>query len=119
METGYVQPVVATPEGEWCCMARTERNLKVPETAELWRRWHTGQTLVNVARALDVGITTVSSCILRGGGVVPRRGKRSALTLTDDEREAISRALVQRWSFRRIAQKLERSPSTIAREVKR
>jgi IS30 family transposase len=100
-------------------MARTERNLKTPELAELWRRWHTGQTLVNVAEALDVSLTAVAKCIVRGGGVAPRRGKRSALTLTDDEREAISRRLAQRWSFRRIAASLDRAPSTVAREVNR
>jgi IS30 family transposase len=57
--------------------------------------------------------------IVRAGGVAPRHGARNPTSLSDNEREEISRALTDRWSFRRIAAKLNRSPSTISREVKR
>lgn len=39
--------------------------------------------------------------------------------LTNEERESISRGLAQKKSIRSIAREMERSPSTIAREIKR
>jgi DNA-binding NarL/FixJ family response regulator len=104
-------------KGNGVVMARTQRNLSVPSTMRLWELWMSGEPLIRVAAALEMKTTSVSMRIVRAGGVAPRHGARNPTSLSDNEREEISRALADRWSFRRIAAKLNRSPSTISREV--
>jgi IS30 family transposase len=53
------------------------------------------------------------------GGIRPAPRKRSRLALTQSEREEISRGTVVNLSIRSMAATLERSPSTISREIKR
>ncbi len=53
------------------------------------------------------------------GGYRPPVRKRHPLAHSLDEREEISRALVEKISIRAIANKLSRAPSTISREIKR
>jgi IS30 family transposase len=53
------------------------------------------------------------------GGIVPAVRKRSARGLTLADREEISRGLSSGDSLRGIAVRLERSPSTVSREVSR
>ena len=55
----------------------------------------------------------------RTGGIRPPARARSRLALTLVEREEISRGLESHLSLRCIAQRLQRSASTISREVKR
>ena len=45
--------------------------------------------------------------------------KRRYTRLVDQERESISRGLAQHKSFRQLARELNRSPSTISREIRR
>ena len=45
--------------------------------------------------------------------------KRRYTRLADQERESISRGLAQHKSFRQLARELNRSPSTISREIRR
>ena len=57
--------------------------------------------------------------LARTGGIRPADRTRSRCALSLIEREEISRGLVTQLSFRLIAQNLNRSPSTISREVRR
>jgi transposase-like protein len=51
------------------------------------------------------------------GGIAPVERKRSARTLSADEREEVSRGLSAGESIRAIARALGRAPSTVSREV--
>jgi IS30 family transposase len=84
------------------------------EIAELLRA---GVHVTEAARRLGVSNWTIRHAVLKLGGVIPAPVERSKLRLSLAEREEISRRLVQGWSFRQIADLLERSPSTVSREV--
>jgi len=86
---------------------------------ELWRRWQAGESLVDIAHALEREYTRLSKIVIAAGGVAPRPRRRSRLALTTTEREAISRGLARGESLREIARHLHRAPSTISREVDR
>lgn len=53
------------------------------------------------------------------GGIAPAPMRRSARALSLAERESISRGLVGGWSIRKIASTINRSASTVSREVAR
>jgi len=57
--------------------------------------------------------------LARYGGIRPRTRCRSARVLTGVEREEISRGIASGQSLRLIARVLNRSPSTLSREVRR
>jgi len=57
--------------------------------------------------------------LARTGGIRPPDRKRSRYALSLIEREEISRGLVAKRSLRSIAESLNRSPSTISREVRK
>ena len=64
-------------------------------------------------------ITSIRGVVARHGGIVPAVRRRALLALTLGEREEISRGLASGWSFREIAKCLERTVSTVSREVAR
>lgn len=86
---------------------------------ELWRRWRGGETVVDIARALQRERTSIGDVIAAAGGVAPRPRQRSRLAITASEREEISRGLVRGDSMRGLARALGRAPSTISREIRR
>ncbi len=73
----------------------------------------------SIGRLYDRGSSSIFSVLAATGGIRPRVRKRSRLALTLSEREEISRGLSRGLSLRAIARQLERSPSTISREVRR
>ena len=90
------------------------------QKAELWERWKGGQCVADIARALERrNKSGVYRVLALNGGIAPapRRGAPVALRL--EEREEISRGIAAGRSIRRIAQDLERSPSTVSREISR
>jgi IS30 family transposase len=89
------------------------------ERNELWRRWRAGESLVDIATALGRDRTCVGDLVAAAGGIAPRAQRRSRLALTVCEREEISRGLAGQESVRGIAQRLDRAPSTISREIRR
>lgn len=89
------------------------------ERNELWRRWRAGDSLVDIAKALERERTRLGVIVAAEGGIAPAPRRRSRLALTLIEREEISRGLARRESVRRIGQRLRRAPSTISREVRR
>ena len=87
--------------------------------SQIWRRWLRGQTLKTIGRALEVSLTAVWNQVAKHGGITPRPRIRRLSALSEAEREEISRWLALGKSFRFVAGRLRRAPSTIAREVKR
>jgi IS30 family transposase len=89
------------------------------ERRELWERWKGGESVSEIARALDRGPGTIHWTIRERGGVVPPTRRRSRLALTLGEREEISRGVACGESARGVAARLGRSPSTVTRELAR
>lgn len=87
--------------------------------AQVWRWWSQGWSLSEIARAMGKVPGSIHGVISANGGVVPPTRHRSTSTLSASEREEISRGLARNESFRTIAARLSRRPSTVSREVNR
>jgi transposase, IS30 family len=98
---------------------RGDSGLSAAERLEMRRRAAAGERSADIAFAMARSMGSVQKVLRQSGGVPPRLSHRSALRLTLSEREEISRGLLARESLRAIARRLERAPSTIAREVAR
>ena len=89
------------------------------QKSELWQRWRNGESIIEVSRALAADRKAVVRVLSRHGGFTPPLRRRSPHALTLAEREEISRGLSAEHSLRQIASALQRSPSTISREIAR
>ena len=89
------------------------------QSAELWARWKRGESLTAIARALTCGLGSVFWAVVREGGIAPTPRRRSRRVLSTQEREEISRGLAAGETYRRLARRLQRAPSTISREIAR
>ncbi|MDY7578362.1 IS30 family transposase [Herbaspirillum sp. RTI4] len=87
--------------------------------AIIWRMWQQGYPMSEIARDIEKPAATIYSYLLYHGGITPRKRQRRATYLTLEEREDISSALAKECSIRSIARELNRSPSTISREISR
>ncbi|MGI8495963.1 MAG: IS30 family transposase, partial [Gemmatimonadaceae bacterium] len=87
------------------------------ERLELLQRVRAGET--HRAAAISVGCSAkaVQRLLGKTGGLKPRTKPQSALRLSLPEREEISRGLLAGDSYREIATRLGRSPSTVSRDV--
>lgn len=88
-----------------------ERNEQI---RALWRRH---KSCAEIVQATGASVTQVRMILREHGGMLPPETKRSPLRLSLEQREDISRYLVAKWSFRAIAQRLDKAPSSISREV--
>ncbi len=86
---------------------------------DLWRRWHQGESLPSIARALERNKQTVREFFLPFGGIERVQRKRREGSLSLEEREEISRGIVRGLVYAAIARELGRAPSTISREIAR
>ncbi len=101
-------------------MAQRERpGLSAEQRRELWERWKTGQSLSEIARALERQVWAIDRVVRANGGFVPRTRTRRRSALSLCEREEISRGLAQGRSLRAIAGSLGLATSTLSREVAR
>jgi transposase, IS30 family len=101
-------------------MAQRRRpGLSADQKAELWDRWKNGQSLSDIGRALGKHAASIFGVVARSGGIAPANRRRSARALTVGEREEISRGIAAGASIRQIAGALQRSPSTVSREIAR
>ena len=90
------------------------------QRTELWERWRQGQCIADIARGLERrNKSGVYRILALTGGIRPAARRRSAVALTPEEREEISRGIAVGTSIRAIAAKLGRAPSTVSREVNR
>lgn len=101
-------------------MARKPRiHYTETDKAVMWDRWRKGDSLERIAQLFDRGHGSVARILLLTGGIRPPNRVRSRRTLSVAEREEISRGVVAGCSLRSIAAALNRSPSTISREIQR
>ena len=101
-------------------MARTGRSgFSDFEQAEIWRGWKSGRMLRSIGRSLGWSDMHVRNLVSARGGFAPPPRRRSSRVLSRSEREEISRAIAAGDSMRTIAAALERSPSTVSREIAR
>ena len=73
----------------------------------------------SIGRLFDRDSSSVFAVLSPSGGIRPKPRRRSAHSLSLSERETISRGIVRGLSMRAIARDLNRSPSTISREIGR
>ena len=83
---------------------------------DLWKR---GTGFSGIARILDAKPGSIFTILREHGGIKPERRKRVPQHLTLEEREEIRAGPSAKKSIRSIARRLNRSPSTISREVNR
>jgi DNA-binding CsgD family transcriptional regulator len=98
---------------------RYRLGLTSAQKTELWDRWQRGESLTAIGRAFGRPSSSIYCLVSPHGGIRPLERRRSRLALTLSEREEISRGIVARRSIRSIARLLDRSPSTVSREVRR
>jgi IS30 family transposase len=89
------------------------------DQALLWECWHSGMSLQKIGTAVGISKPSVFLHLEKYGGYTPRPRQRRPDSLGVLEREEISRGLARGDSLRTIAARLDRSPSTISREVNR
>ena len=98
---------------------RTRINWTAQQRSEMWDRWQRGESMSSIGRLFDRDSSSVFAVLSPSGGIRPKPRKRAALSLSLSERETISRGIVRGLSMRAIARDLNRSPSTISREIGR
>ena len=96
---------------------RGNQPLSASERRELFERYRGGESPTQIASGFGCSRTTIYSVFGTRLLSSARRVARCERHLSLEEREQISRGLVQKQSFRAIARGLGRAPSTISREV--
>ncbi len=88
------------------------------DKTELWDRYEAGESLRSIGRCLGRAPSSIRTHLVAAGWKRPvPAGDSCPLRLSFGEREEISRGLATGESFRCIARRLGRSPSTVSREV--
>src|SRR6185436_9583936 len=101
-------------------MARRQRErLNTEQKKQLWEQWRRGDSIAEIGRCLGRYTGSVRWELKAHGGIPPIARRRAQRVLSLAERESLSRGLAQGHSLREIARSLERSPSTLSREVAR
>lgn len=89
------------------------------QKSEMWDRWRRGESMSSIGRHFNRASSSIFPHLAQFGGIRPPERKRSRFALSLVDREEISCVLVEQKSLRSIAKGLNRSPSTISREVPR
>lgn len=85
----------------------------------IWQLWKNGSPMSLIARTVEKPPATVFSYLRYHGGIQPRQRSRHPSSLSLEERGEISRGLAMNRSIRSISFSLDRSPSTVSREINR
>ena len=93
------------------------RRFSEEERQTIWDMREAGVPVKRIAKHLGRQNSSLRKFIADHGGARPSARERSELRLSLAEREEISRGLAAGLSLRAIAASLDRSPSTICREV--
>lgn len=96
-----------------------KRIFTAKEKAFVFDLWKRGTGFSEIARILDSKPGTIFTMLRDTGGIKPSERRRAVSHLTFSEREEIRAGLSAKMSIRAIARSLNRSPSTISREVQR
>jgi IS30 family transposase len=101
-------------------MARRSRlNYTTELKAEIWDKYQQGLSLNEIGRSINRQSSSIYGLLAPTGGIRPPIRRRSKHALTLAEREEISRGIVLGLSIRTLASTLDRSPSTVSREIHR
>ncbi len=96
-----------------------KRTYSKEERDLVFNLWKQGAGFSDIGRVLQAKPGSIFTILREHGGIKPARRKRSAIQLTLEEREEIRAGLSAKMSLRAIVRSLNRSPSTISREVNR
>jgi IS30 family transposase len=100
-------------------MKRVKRTFTQDEKYLIFNLWKQGAGFSDIGRVIDAAPGTIFTVLRDSGGIKPTPRKQNSRHLTLAEREEIRVALSANMSLRAIARMLNRSPSTISREVAR
>src|SRR4029450_8725449 len=103
----------------WLEVVMRSWGLSTVEQDEVWQRWRQGESLRLIARRLGKRGPSVRAFVLETGGGPRHPPPRAPRSLTRGEREEISRGVASGESYRQIAARLGRVPSTVSRELAR
>ena len=98
---------------------RSKGSFTPEERGIVFDLWKQGTGFSDIARVIDAQPGSIFTVLREHGGIKPGKRKRSPNHLTFEEREEIRAGLSTKMSIRAIARLLNRSPSTISREVNR
>lgn len=93
------------------------RTFTAEEKASVFELWKNGTGFSEIANILGSKPGTIFTMLRDTGGIKPHERKRAVAHLTLSEREEIRAGLSAKMSIRAIATALNRSSSTISREV--
>jgi len=97
----------------------SKRGLSNTEKLKIWRLWREGKTLSELGLTVDRHAGSIFGVLKLKEGISPVQRKRRKSFLSLEEREDISRGLASTLSIREIARRIEKSPSTVSREINR
>ena len=98
---------------------RIRKTFTEAEHHRCWQLWRQGLGYSDIAREIASKPGTVFGLIRLNGGFSPPQRQRSSRHLSLSEREEISRGIAKGLTIRMIAMQLNRSPSTVSRELNR
>ncbi|TQV69714.1 IS30 family transposase, partial [Exilibacterium tricleocarpae] len=90
-----------------------------PKKAVIWEMWRRGDSMAVISQTIAKPSATVFSYLRYHGGIEPAERHRPLNGLSIEEREVISRGIASGKSLRSIAASIDRSPSTVSREISR
>ncbi|WP_133406922.1 IS30 family transposase [Parashewanella tropica] len=96
-----------------------KRTFTKQEREFVFDSWKSGLGFSDIAQIINSKPGSVFTILRDSGGIKPESRQRRSLHLTIEEREEIRAGLSAKKSIRAIARQLNRSPSTISREVQR
>ena len=96
-----------------------KRIFTTQEKEFIFDSWKRGVGFSDIAKIMASKPGTIFTILRDTGGIKPKPRKQSSLHLTLSEREEIRAGLSAKKSIRAIARSLNRSPSTISREIQR
>ena len=96
-----------------------KRTFTVQEKEFVFDSWKQGKGFSDIANLLGSKPGTIFTLLRDTGGIKPPTRQRKVKHLTLEEREEIRVSLSAKMSIRAIARLLNRSPSTISREIQR
>jgi DNA-binding CsgD family transcriptional regulator len=116
---GRRNTLIFRKDGVFIMKYRTRTFYTDKQKSKMWDRWQPGDSMCSIGRHFNRASSSIFPHLARTGGIRPADRTRSRYALSLTEREDISHGLVTKQSLRSIAQNLNRSPSTISREVRR